>query len=120
MHKYLDEANIRLSKLGKHGKRCKLKRTGSTVSLQFNFGGQKQKGSGCSFSRDGIREAEKIATLVTNQLVASQYSDEWLNSLLGRNKPAEPEKQLTCAEMIAKYKEYWFRENKKLKAPDRS
>ncbi|MGK7936519.1 MAG: hypothetical protein AB4206_12090 [Xenococcaceae cyanobacterium] len=117
MHKILDAANERLGKLGKHGKRCKLKLTGNTVSLQFNFGGQKQKGSGCSYTKDGIREAEKIAAMVTNQLVAGQYSDKWLNSLLGRSKPNEAKKQLTCAEMITEYKEYWFRENVRLKSP---
>lgn len=120
IHKYLDEANERLGKLGKHGKRCKLKRSGNCISLQFQFGKQKQKGSGCSFSRDGIREAEKIAAMVTNQLVANQYSDEWLNSLLGRKKPNEAKKKLTCAEMIVEYKTYWFEENKKLKTPNKS
>ena len=77
LHKILDLANERLGKLGKHGKRCKLKHTGNNVVLQFNFHGQVQRSPNCSFTRDGIAEAETIAVMVTNRLVAGQYSDEW-------------------------------------------
>ena len=58
--------------------------------------------------------------MVTNQLTANQFSMNWLDSLLGKSKSTEEKKQLTCAEMIAEYKEYWFRENKKLKSPKHS
>ncbi|MBE9169095.1 hypothetical protein IQ238_16750 [Pleurocapsales cyanobacterium LEGE 06147] len=46
MHKILSSANKRLDKLGKHGKRAKLKQSGNSISLQFNFKGQQQKGCG--------------------------------------------------------------------------
>ena len=117
---YLDKANSRLKQLGKHGKRATLKQAGNSVVLQFNFGGQIQRSPNCSFNKRGIDEAEKIAAMVTNQLVARQYSDEWLDNLLGKSKPNQAKKQLTCSEMIKEYKEYWFRENKKLKRPTRS
>ena len=117
---YLDKANSRLKQLGKHGKRATLKRTGSSVVLQFNFGGQVQRSPNCSFTKQGISEAETIAAMVTNQLVANQYSDEWLDGLLGRSKPNEFKKELTCADMINQYKKYWFRESKDLKNPDAS
>ena len=121
MYKILDQANNRLDKLGKHGKRCKLKRTNDKVVLQFSFEGkQRQKSNDWSFTRQGISEAEKIAARVTDWLTANQFSMEWLDSLLGKSKPSEEKKQLTCAEMITEYKEYWFRENKGLKHPDKS
>ena len=121
MYEILDAANERLGRLGKHGKRCKLKRTGNKVVLQFSFQGkQKQKSSDWSFSKQGIVEAEKIAARVTDWLTANQFSMEWLDSLLGKSKSTEEKKQLTCAEMITEYKEYWFRENKKLKNCEKS
>ena len=121
MHKHLDAANERLNKLGKHGKRCKLKQTGNKVVLQFSFQGrQRQKSNDWSLTKQGIAEAEKIAARVTDWLTANQFSMEWLDALLGKSKPTEAKKQLTCAEMLVEYKKYWFRENKNLKSPNAS
>ncbi|MDJ0692625.1 MAG: hypothetical protein QNJ41_29610 [Xenococcaceae cyanobacterium MO_188.B32] len=119
MHKILESANERLGKLGKHGKRCKLKLASNKVVLQFSFESkQRQKSNDWSFTRQGISEAEKIATMVTSQLTANQFSMEWLDSLLGKKKTTANKKELTCAEMIAEYKEYWLKENKSLKRPE--
>jgi hypothetical protein len=119
MHKLLEAANERLSKLGKRGKRAKLKRSGNSITLQFNFQGQKNPGCGCSLTKDGIREAEKIASLVTSQLSAGTFSWEWFNSLTGKKIEKQVD-NLSGQKMIAEYKTHWFKENKKLKKPHTS
>lgn len=110
------EANKRLGKLGKHGKRAKLKQSGNSISLQFSFHGQQQKGCGCNFTKKGIAEAEKIAQLVTTQLSANSFSWDWFYCLVGKKIEVEEPKQ-TCSKIIADYKSYWFKENTHLKNP---
>jgi integrase len=118
LHKLLKATNERLGKLGKHGKRAKLKHSGGSISLQFNFKGQQQRGCGCSFTKDGIKEAEKIAELVTTQLSANNFTWEWFNALIGKKIESEKEQKYICKNLIEEYKGYWFKENKKLKKPD--
>lgn len=117
LHKILNAVNKRLGELGKYGKRAKLKQSGDSISLQFSLQGeQKQKGCGCSFSKDGIKEAEKIAGLVTGQLSANTFTWEWFDSLIGKKVDIQEEKK-SCKELITEYKTHWFKENKKLKNP---
>ncbi len=118
MRRLLDEANEELKKNGKHGKTCTLVAKKDNLSYQFNFGGQKNKGSGCKLNKQGIVDAKRIATIISNQLAANQFSWEWFDGLLG--KKVKTEKVLTCHEMITEFKAHWFRENKSLKNPESS
>ncbi|MBE9169117.1 hypothetical protein IQ238_16865 [Pleurocapsales cyanobacterium LEGE 06147] len=119
IYRLLEKANERLSQLGKHGKRAKLKQSGNSVALQFNFHGQQQKGCGCSFSNKGIAEAERLAALVTNQLSAESFTWDWYYSLIGKKAvPKDDKQQKTCKQLITEYKSYWFKESKKLKKAD--
>jgi len=121
LHTVLKEANERLGKLGKHGKRAKLKQSGKSITLQFNYNGQKNPGCGCSFTKKGIIEAVKIAELVTNQLSANSFNWEWFNALIGKEITTELQQQKpTCKQLITEYKAHWLRENKKLKNPESS
>lgn len=114
--KVTQQANDRLNKLGKYGKRAKLKITGDSVVLQFSFEGkQQQKGINCSFTKGGIIEAEKIAGLVTSQLSASSFTWEWFNNLIGKNNTSQEKSKHTCQQLIAEYKTHWLKENKNLK-----
>jgi integrase len=117
LHKALKEANERLAKLGKHGKRAKLKQSGNSVTLQFNFHGQKNPGCGCSFTKRGIQDAERIAELVTNQLSANSFTWGWFDALVGKELKTEEEQKRTCKQLITEYKAHWFKESKKLKNP---
>lgn len=115
LSKVLEQTNDRLGKLGKHGKRAKLKQSKNSIVLQFSFEGkQHQKGINCSFTKGGIIEAEKIAGLVTSQLSASSFTWEWFNNLIGKKVNTEETKP-TCKQLISQYKTHWFQENKKLK-----
>jgi integrase len=119
LSKVLEQTNDRLGKLGKHGKRAKLKQSKNSIVLQFSFEGkQHQKGINCSFTKGGIIEAEKIAGLVTSQLSASSFTWEWFNNLIGKKVNTEETKS-TCKQLISQYKTHWFQENKKLKKPDK-
>ena len=42
------------------------------------------------------------------------------NGLLGKNKPNQAQTISTGSELLAQYKEFWFKENKKLKTPNGS
>jgi integrase len=117
LHKVLKEANERLGKLGKHGKRAKLKQSGNSITLQFNFHGQKNPGCGCSFTKRGIQEAERIAEMVTNQLSANSFTWDWFNALVGKEVKTEEQQKRTCKQLITEYKSHWFKESKKLKNP---
>jgi integrase len=114
----LESANDRLEQLGKRGKRAKLKRSGNSVAVQFSFNKtQQQKGINCNFTFRGISEAEKIAGLITSQLSANTFTWEWFNSLIGKEIESEDSNSKTCHELIAEYKTYWLKENRKLKDP---
>ncbi|MDJ0570482.1 MAG: hypothetical protein QNJ53_15765 [Pleurocapsa sp. MO_192.B19] len=69
----VNEANDRLGQIGKHGKRAKIVAKGGSLSLQFSFkdgNGKSQKNvglGGIPSSVEGIKEAEKIAQLVTGR-----------------------------------------------------
>jgi integrase len=118
MRRKLNEANERLRKNGKHGKTCTLAAKKDNLSYQFNFGGQKNRGSGYKLNKQGIVDAERIAGIISNQLEANQFSWEWFDGLLG--KKVEIEKVKICHEMITEFKTHWFRENKNLKSPSGS
>jgi integrase len=117
LHKLLKDANERLGKLGKHGKRAKLKQSGNSITLQFNFHGQKNPGCGCSFTKRGIQDAERIAELVTNQLSANSFTWDWFNALVGKEVKTEKEEKPTCKQLIIEYQTHWLKENKQLKNP---
>jgi|GEM_PF-3585464 len=101
----VDEANGRLKQIGRQGKRATIVAKKSSLSLQFTFkdgNGRAQKNPGLGgipVNPDGILEAEKIAQMVTNQLVVNQFTWGWFNSLIGKDT-SEQNKQLTCREMV--------------------
>jgi integrase len=114
----LKEANKELKENGRHGKTCTLVAKIDNLSYQFNFGKQQNRGSGYKLNKQGILDAKRIATIISNQLAANQFSWEWFDGLLG--KKVETEKVKTCHEMITEFKAHWFRENKSLKNPESS
>ena len=122
----VNEANDRLNKIGKHGKRAKIKvipKPGKPISTQFSLPGVGQKSYGLNLSLDqkNLIEAEEICTLITSQLVAGTYTQEWLDSLLGKQKlPTEKEKSLTCGKLIEQYKSHYFKQRKAYKNPRQS
>ena len=119
------EANERLDQIGKRGKRAKIVAKPTSLSLQFTFkdgNGNSQKNPGLGaipLSPNGILEAEKIAQLVTGQLVAGTFTWDWFNSLIGK-PTSEQTKQLTCKEMVELFKKHFFKQRKDDKCPQQS
>ncbi|MGF1542422.1 MAG: hypothetical protein ACFCU5_18600 [Pleurocapsa sp.] len=114
---YLKKANERLKEAGKHGKTATIKVSGKNLALQFSFEGQRQKGINQPFTIEGVKEAERLARIVSAQLEANQFTWDWFNGLLGKPvKQAEAEKQLTCDEMLKVYKAHYFKEKANLKS----
>ena len=113
----VDEANGRLSQIGRKGKRAKIVAKKSSLSLQFSFkegasSSQKNPGlGGLLLSYKGIQEAERIAELVTGQLVAGTFTWDWYNGLIGKDA-TESVKVLTCKEMLEEYKKHYFKQRK--------
>ena len=113
------EANDRLSKIGKHGKRAKIKVTAKPnkpISAQFSLPskGQIQYGLDLPLTINNLVKAEEYCTLITSQLVAGTFTDDWLDKLIGKEvKTVEDEEQaLTCKEMLDIYKVHYFKERK--------
>ncbi|MEM7557278.1 MAG: hypothetical protein AAF378_24975 [Cyanobacteria bacterium P01_A01_bin.84] len=121
----VDEANARLKRIGRQGKRATIKAGKSSLSLQFTFAdeqGKKQRNPGLGaipLSPGGIQEAERIATAVTHQLEANNFSWEWFNKRIGKPTPQQI-KQLTCKEMVEQYKKHYFKQRKANKKPEAS
>ena len=117
------QANTRLNRIGKRGKRAKIVAKKSSLSLQFTFhdgNGNSQKNVGLGaipISVNGISEAEKIAQMVTNQLTANTFTWEWFDSLIGKDT-SEKNKQLSCREMLIEYKKYYLKQRKDTKSPE--
>ncbi len=122
----VDEANERLHKLGKHGKRAKLKRVtkpGQPLAAQFCVPGLGQKNPGLSLNlnRENLIKAEGYCQAITTQLMAGTFSMDWFYSLVGKEHKAsdkQEEKVLTCKEMLEEYKTHYFAERKKQKSPE--
>lgn len=122
------EANDRLSKLGKHGKRAKLKVTpkpGKPISVQFSLPelGQQNYGLDLPLNRSNLIKAEDICQLITNQLVAGTFTEQWFYSLIGKKQKAENKEEkvtLTGKEMLEQYKKYYLKQHKEDKSPERS
>ena len=118
----IDEANARLKQIGKHGKRATIKKVkpGKPMSIQFSLPGEGQQNPGLNMSltKNNLIEAEKICTLVTSQLVADTFTLDWFYSLVGKPKPVEQEKTLTCGEMLEQYKAHFFKQRKNAKTPN--
>ena len=121
------EANERLNRIGKHGKRAKIKvipRPGNPISAQFSLPGQGQKSYGLdlSLSKNNLVKAEECCQLITTQLVAGTFTEDWFYSLLGKEQKTsqkqQPEKMLTGKEMLERYKAHYFRQRKKDKDPN--
>ena len=123
-HELIEAANDRLGKIGKHGKRAKVKvvpKPGKPISAQFSLPGKGQQNPGLNLplNRNNLIKAEEICALITGQLVAGTFSQEWLDSLLGKNKkPAKEKKGLTCEEMLKQYKTHYFKQRKDNKTSD--
>ena len=121
----VDEANGRLKQIGKHGKRATIVAKKSSLSLQFTFkdgNGNSQKNPGLGaipMSAGGVAEAEKIAQLVTGQLVAGTFTWDWYNNLIGKDT-SEQNKQLTCREMVEQYKKHYFKQRQGNKNPNKT
>ena len=121
----VNEANDRLKQIGKQGKRATIVAKKSSLTLQFTFKdgeGRPQKNVGLGaipLSANGILEAEKIAQMVTNQLVVNQFTWDWFNALIGKDT-SEQNKQLTCREMVEQFKKHFFKQRKDNKSCDQS
>ena len=121
----IQETNDRLSKIGKHGKRAKIKVTpmpGKPISAQFSLLGQGQKSYGLDLplNKNNLVKAEEYCQLITTQLVAGTFTEDWFYSLIGKdNKTSEKqqEKVLTCREMLEQYKAHYFKQHKNDKNP---
>ena len=120
-YKLIKEANERLGQIGKHGKRAKIKVTpkpGKPISVQFSLKGKQQNpGLNLPLNKNNLIKAEEICSLITGQLVAGTYTQDWLDSLLGKSKPIEAKKALTCGEMLEQYKTHYFKQRKTNKTP---
>lgn len=120
------EANQRLRQIGKHGKRAKIKvapKPGKPISVQFSLPGKKQVSYGLNLplTKNNLVKAEEICHLITTQLVAGRFTEDWFYSLIGKpEKIEEKEKPLTCGEMLEQYKAHYFRQRKNCKNPKRS
>ncbi len=121
----VEEANDRLRQIGRQGKRATIvaKKTSLTLQFTFNDGegrSQKQVGLGAiSLSQKGIQEAERIAEMVTHQLVAGTFTWDWFNALIGKDT-SEKTQLLTCKEMLEVYKKHYFRQKKGIKSIENS
>ena len=115
-------ANQRLKQIGKHGKRATIKvipKPNKPISAQFSLHNkQRQKGLNLQLNKANLIKAEEICTLISSQLVADTFTDDWLNSLLGKQKIDRQEKLLTCKEMLEAYKKHYFKQRKGNKTPD--
>ncbi len=122
----IDEANERLGKIGKHGKRAKIKVTpkpGKPISAQFSLPGigQKSYGLNLQLNKNNLIKAKELCGLITGQLVAGRFTMDWFYSLVGKvEKVTKPEKPLTCGEMLEEYKKYYFKQRKNNKSPNGS
>ena len=119
----VNEANDRLNKIGKHGKRAKIKVTpkpGKPISAQFSLPGigQKSYGLNLQLNKNNLIKAEELCNLITGQLVAGTFTMDWFYSVVGKSeKVTKPEKPLTCGEMLEQYKVYYFKQRKDNKNP---
>lgn len=112
------EANDRLSQIGKHGKRAKIKaiaKPGKPLSVQFSLPGKGQQSYGLDLplNRSNLIKAEDICKLITNQLVAGLFTEDWFYSLIGKEQKIEKKKQevaLTGKEMLEQYKTHFFKQ----------
>ncbi len=122
----ISEANERLGKIGKHGKRAKIKVTpkpGKPISAQFSLPGigQKSYGLNLQLNKNNLIKAEELCGLITGQLVAGRFTMDWFYSLVGKvEKVTKVEKPLTCKEMLKEYKDYFFEQRKNNKSPSKS
>jgi len=88
-HRLVNEANDRLGKIGKHGKRAKIKvipKPGKPISAQFSLPGQGQKSYGLNLQLDkkNLIRAEEMCSLITSQLVAGTVTEDWFYSVVGK------------------------------------
>ena len=119
----VNEANGRLKQIGKQGKRATIVAKKSSLSLQFTYkdgNGNSQKNPGLGgipVSKNGIREAERIAQMVTNQLTANDFDWGWYDKIIGKDTSEQTE-QLTCKEMVEIYKKHYFKQRKENKNPE--
>lgn len=120
------EANDRLKAIGKHGKRATIKVTAKfnkPISAQFSLPdiGQKQYGLDLPLNRNNLVKAEEYCTLITSQLIAGTFTDDWFNKLIGKehkNEAKNNEIVLTCQQMLEQYKEHYFKQRKDNKTPN--
>ena len=71
-------------------------------------------------NRNNLIKAEEYCTLITSHLVAGTFTEDWLNSLIGkesRNEATPRELVLTCQQMLEQYKEHYFKQRKNDKNP---
>lgn len=125
-NKLINDTNTRLGKIGKHGKRAKIKgypKPGQAIIIQFSFrdehpNPQKSVGVGLNLDKNNLVKAEEICSIITGQLVAGTFSWDWFYSLVGKpEKITKPEKVLSCGEMLEQYKAHYFKQRKDDKNP---
>ena len=117
--------NLELDQIGDYGHRAKICLKGNAVCLRFNFpdgngSDQKVRGLGkIPKSVTGIEEAKKIARYVTLKLSDGEFSWSWFNDLIGKpNKVASSD--LNPKDVIALYKDWYFKEKKACKQPEQN
>ena len=119
------ETNERLHKLGKHGKRAKIKpvrKPGKPLIAQFSVAGQGQKniGLGLNLSKENLIKAEEYCTHITYRLMDGTFTMDWIYALIGKEHKTsnkQKEKVLTCKEMLEQYKVHYLKERKDEKSP---
>lgn len=120
------EAKARLKKIGKHGKRAMIKgevKYSKPIIAQFKhpINGQTNMGLSLELNPSNLIKAEEICTLITAQLMAGTFTDEWLYKLIGKeNKLQQSDRtlELSCKEMLEQYKVHFFKQKKNLKNPN--
>ena len=119
----VEAANARLKQIGRQGKRATIAAKNGSLTIRFTYhdgkdNSQKNLGLGAiGASPKGILEAERIAGLVTGQLMAGRFDLTWFNQQIGKDT-SEQTKQLTCKEMLEQYKKHYFKQRKHNKTPE--
>ncbi|MEC4892887.1 MAG: hypothetical protein SAQ54_07770 [Oscillatoria sp. PMC 1050.18] len=136
----VDEANERLTQIGKYGSTAKLVIKKGTLQIQYSHptllgsNGKAKRmsvtnswgGASTPINTRHLVEAESVATKITQALTSGTYSDEWKDELIGRKPKARQqsttttvtEQKLTFHDVWEVINRDWEGRKKKLKNPD--
>ncbi|MEC4893917.1 MAG: hypothetical protein SAQ54_12985 [Oscillatoria sp. PMC 1050.18] len=105
----VDEANERLTQIGKYGSTAKLVIKKGTLQIQYSHptllgsNGKAKRmsvtnswgGASTPINTRHLVEAESVATKITQALTSGTYSDEWKDELIGRKPKARQQSTTT-------------------------